>query len=245
MRTSVGLLSLLLLLMTVSTVPAERRVEFSGYEWIVRRSGGLEGPGPNRFSDASEVVRVDESGGLRLAIVRRGAGWVCAEVILDRSLGYGTYEFAVEIEPGALEPQVILGMFTYDDDAPDAYHREIDVELGRFGNPSAPAAQFVLQPAERYGNRLRYELDEEGTHTTHAFRWEAGQITFRSVHGHHEAVFGVPDSRVTATWSVRGDRVPAPADERVRINLWLYQGETPSREHEVVVRRFSFYPLER
>jgi hypothetical protein len=38
--------------------------------------------------------------------------------------------------------------------------------------------------------------------------------------------------------------VPAAGDEKVRLNLWLYQGQAPATGHEVefVVRNFRFVP---
>ena len=226
---------------------AERRIEFSGYEWIVRRSAGAEGPGPNVFGDDEESVRVDEDGALRLAIRPRGRGWVSAEVILDAPVGYGTYEFQIEADPTAFDPPVILGMFTYDESAPDEHYREIDIELGRFGDADAPTAQYVLQPPDADGNRTRFDLNLDGTHSTHAFRWAPGVIDFASSHGHQQDILdggGAWGSQI-AFWSIEGEHVPDPGNERLRINLWLYEREAPSRPHEAVIRSFRFVPAPR
>ncbi len=225
---------------------AERRIEFSGYEWIVRRSDGLEGPGPNAFRDDEETVRVDEDGALRLVIHPRGRGWVSAEVILDAPVGYGTYGFQIETAPAAFDPPVILGLFTYDESAPDEHYREIDVELGRFGDADAPTTQYVLQPPETEGNRTRFDLKLDGTHSTHAFRWAPQMIDFASAHGHQEDILdgaGAWGSQI-AFWSIEGPRVPEPGNERLRINFWLYRREAPTRTHEAVIRSFRFVPAD-
>lgn len=63
-----------------------------GLQWNVRStSGGLEGPGPNYFSDSTNNVQVDASGNLRLQVTFTKGKWVCGEIMLAAgSLGYGT-----------------------------------------------------------------------------------------------------------------------------------------------------------
>jgi len=74
-------------------VSGVRTIEFSGYTWTVEASQGKVGPGPNYFSDSTDNVWVDSDGQLHLRITKDAAGWHCAEVLLTRSLGYGTYRF--------------------------------------------------------------------------------------------------------------------------------------------------------
>lgn len=244
MKPTALIVTAVLIVAVATEAAAERRIEFSGYEWVVRRSDGLEGPGPNAFRDDEETVRVDDDGALRLSIHPRGRGWVSAEVILDAPVGYGTYEFQIEADPAAFDPPVVLGMFTYDESAPAEHYREIDIELGRFGDADAPNAQYVLQPADADGNRTRFDLGLDGTHSTHAFRWSSGAIDFASAHGHHEDILdggGAWGSQI-ALWSIEGPQVPKPGAERLRINFWLYRRETPTRAHEAVIRSFRFVP---
>ena len=70
-----------------------RTYEFSGYTWELRRSNGLEGPGPNRFLDNRRTIWMDEDGNLHLKVWERLGAWFSAEVLLTESLGYGTYTF--------------------------------------------------------------------------------------------------------------------------------------------------------
>lgn len=108
--------------------PAAGRVlEWSGYTWNVRSShGALSGPGPNYFSDSAAAVSVDSAGLLSLSLVpmgsaaagspRDGPGWSCAEVVLNATLGYGTYtfttatDFAAEGHAGADSAHAVLGV---------------------------------------------------------------------------------------------------------------------------------------
>ena len=67
----------------------------------------------------------------------------------------------------------------------------------------------------------------------HSFEWRAGQIVWRSLNG---------DGTLRDTYSYSGSDVPTSRDERVRLNLWLFQGRAPSdgQPVEVVVKSFSF-----
>lgn len=236
-RLLMGLASALLVLATtVPTAGAEvtyaRTVDFAGYSWGVKASTGPAGPGPNRFSDSTDNVWVDGSGALHLAVTQRDGAWYAAEVVLDQSLGYGTYEFTVETPVGDLDPNVVLGMFTWSDE-PAFAHREIDVEFSRWGDADAPTnAQYVVQPYERSGNLHRFVQPDEGA-TTHTFRWAPRWVSFRSA---------AESGKTYSRWRYRGSDVPRAGGEHVRLNLWLFRGEAPSddREVEVVLSGFSF-----
>ncbi|HYT29055.1 MAG TPA: glycoside hydrolase family 16 protein [Ktedonobacteraceae bacterium] len=119
-----------------------RTIEFSGNQWVVK-DGGEErrGPGPNYFSSSPENVWVDSQGQLHLKITNRNNRWYCAEVSLEKPLGYGTYEFFVNGRFDQLDPHVVDGLFLYEDDA-----HEIDIEFGRWGKRSGENLQYVLQP---------------------------------------------------------------------------------------------------
>jgi hypothetical protein len=69
-------------------------LDFAGYPWVLKRSNGHVGAGPNRFG--AEGVRVDGRGHLHLKIAGGEGRWVCSEVILERSFGYGLYRFVVQ-----------------------------------------------------------------------------------------------------------------------------------------------------
>jgi hypothetical protein len=213
---------------------AARTITFSGHQWTVKTSAGeLWGPGPNRFSDSSDNVWVDEQGRLHLKISWRDGAWHCAEVISQASFGHGTYRFTVESPLDALDAQAVLGLFTWNDDK--AFnHREIDIEFARWGNPLDPTnAQFVVQPYNTRGNLQRWTLQPGYTTTTHQFRWTLRDITFNS------SFAGNP----LAQWTYsKRNGIPRPGGENARINLWLFQGLPPQggAPIEVVVSRFDF-----
>ena len=208
-----------------------RTVAFSGFSWSVKASTGLVGPGPNVFSDSPENVWVDAGGQLHLRITYRNGQWLAAEVVVDRSLGYGTYAFNLASPTGRLDPNVVLGLFTWSDDL--AYnHREIDVELARWSDAGATQnAQYAVQPADRVGNLSRF-VQPDAPATSHQFAWAPNRVSFASSSG----------ASTVAAWKYSGADVPKPGNERTRINLWLDRGRPPTdgAEVEVVLSQFSF-----
>jgi len=207
-------------------------VAFSGYSWAAKASTEPVGPGPNVFSDSPENVWVDSGGQLHLRITHRDGRWRAAEVVLGRSLGYGTYRFTLASPVGRLDPNVVLGLFTWSDD-PAYNHREIDVEVARWGNaPTARNAQYVVQPYDHPGNLVTF-VQPDTAPTSHEFTWAPNGVSFRSA---------TAGGSTIAAWKYGGPDVPRAGDERTRINLWLDRGTPPTNgaEVEVVLSGFSF-----
>jgi hypothetical protein len=152
----------------------------------------------------------------------------------------------VESVVDALDPSVVLGLFTYDDDPTGTGgHREIDVEMSRWGIAADPTnAQFVIQPYNIGGNLARWTIPSGAAPTTHSFKWSQGRVDFAA----HNGAFVPPPASVPsiATWSNTGASIPAPGDGRAHINLWLFNGAAPTngQEVEVVLSRFAFIPAQ-
>lgn len=230
-------LLLALILATAAPVAAGKpgypdTVTWSGDTWQVKTSRSPVGPGPNVF--AKENVSVVD-GQLRLRIAQTSSGgWTTAEVISSKSYGYGTYTFRVASDVSALDRNVVLGLFTWSDKAPYA-HREIDIEVARWGSATDPTnAQYVVQPYDG-ADRLTRFTQPAGTFTTHTFRWLPGSIEWRST-----TSAGAEIAHHTYT----GPGIPVKGDEKVRLNLWLYTGSAPSdgRPVEVAIDGFTFSP---
>jgi hypothetical protein len=210
------------------------RITWAGHSWQVKSSTSRVGPGPNYFSPSTDNVWVDGTGRLHLKITLRNGRWNCAEVIGAESFGYGTYSFTLASAVDALDPNVVLGLFTWSDKG--AFnHREIDVEFARWGDAGGPTnAQYVVQPSSLAGHLHRFTQPAAAAPTFHGFTWRAGTIDFASA----------DLSAWSHAWSYVGADVPKPGGENVRLNLWLFGGAAPTdgREVEVVVERFSFAP---
>jgi len=213
-------------------VDAPKVLSFSGYEWQVRQIPSDRG-GQNDY--AAENAWVDADGLLHLRLAKRGDRWFSAEVILTRSLGYGTYAFTVR-DTSTLDPAVTFGMFTWDEEAVEQNHRELDIDISRWGDPNVPNAQFVLQPYYVPANVARFPAPAGPL--AHSFRWEPGRVSFRTVRGRNPLGTDVVARKEFTSG------VPSPAAERVRMNLYYfrYAPRPPQADVEVVVERFQYLP---
>jgi hypothetical protein len=209
--------------------PPPSTISFSGYSWQIKSSNGKVGPGPNYFSSSAQNVRVDSQGRLHLAITRSKGRWWCAEVVNSQSLGYGTYTFTLDSPVSALDPNVTLGLFTWNDD-PAYAHREVDVEFARWGNAADPTnGQFVVQPWDSTGHLVR--ITQTGaTSSSVSFGWQQGSVAFSA------------SSASPQSWTYTGSDVPLPGGEHPHLNLWLDNGSAPTNGQpaEVIVKSFTF-----
>lgn len=201
-----------------------RIISFSGYDWLVKSSAntisGTSAPGDNYFSDSKDNVWVDQNGWLHLKITKKDGKWYCAEVTLSKSLGYKNYIFQLNSRIDKFHPNVVGGLFTYVDGKDNA--NEIDIELSRWGDSKKENIQYVIQPSDSIGNTNSFRHDLNGDASTHLFDWTPGHVLFQSYHGHY--VFTPTDSTlVVSTWNYSGKYVPVDENEKIHINLWIFQ----------------------
>lgn len=209
--------------------PNVRKVNFAGQVWDVKTNTVPTGPGPCVFSDSDKNVWVDNQG-LHLKITNQNGGWQCVEIESEQVFGHGTYTFDVASVVSNLDSNVVLGLFTWSNDPANA-HRELDLECSRFGVPSDPNnCQFVVQPFSAPGQRLRYVLPALSP-SMQAFDWESSSVHFTSSAG----------AGVAGNWTDTAG-VPPLGDQRVHMNLWLFNGAAPAAETEVVISGFVFLP---
>jgi hypothetical protein len=94
------------------------------------------------------------------------------------TLGYGKYLFHLATAVDGLDPNVILGLFTWSNEN-DFANREMDVECGRWINPADYAnAQFVVQPYFLTSHLVRYRIPTLATNATPSFNWQTNAIAF-------------------------------------------------------------------
>jgi hypothetical protein len=163
--------------------PTVRSFHWSGYDWWVKTSTSPVGPGPNIFSDSTNNVFIDIQGRLHLRITNVGGTWQCAEILSQLTLGYGTYQFDLATPVDGLDPNVVLGLFTWSNES-DYNFREIDVECGRWMNPADYAnSQFVVQPYFAPGQLVRYRIPTFATNAIPSFNWQTNAIAYRCTTG--------------------------------------------------------------
>jgi len=220
----------------------DRILEWSGFDWIAKRSvnNSSVGPGPNLFSSAEDQVFVDTEGCLHLLVKNNGNGqWLCSEMISDTSLGYGTYKFKIKSRVDNCDLNTVQGNFTWDEIAnysvanPDDFYREYDIEFSRWNVPGNDVGQYVVQPWYNPSNIFRFAMGAQ-TNTIHLFEWSADTIIFKSF---------TEDSSLIAEFSYTGSDLHHPGQENVRINLWQFAGTEPLTEQEMVLTSFEFENL--
>lgn len=219
-------------LMPASAQP--RDISFGGMTWGLRQTSGPVDPGPNTFSNLQDQVWVDAQGSVHLTLQKRGSIWTASEMMAKKDTGYGTYRFTVSSSLADLDPNIVFGFFTWDK-APEAFNREIDIEISRWGIPDGPDGWFTVQPYDKAGNQHSFYLPRANSYTFE-LQWAPGEVRFSLL----------TDKNNQEIWTYGGAGVPEPGRARLRINLWLFQGKEPAqlwKHYEVVISDFSFSPL--
>ena len=219
---------------------APTTIHFAGRAWTVKTSDAPVGPGPNVFSAAN--VTVTGTGHLRLAVGRSPSQpvWTCAEVIAHGTFGYGTYRWTVASDLTTLDPQVVLGMFTWSDDPAQA-HRELDIEFSRWGRTPEPGGSepgsgcdpetggFTVQTP---GGPITHTFTTHPGRSEHSLMWTPGRIRFSSRCGNVEHI-----------WTHESANVPTPGGGVApRINLWLYRGAPAQAPASITIESFRHQP---
>ncbi len=209
-------------------------LHFSGYDWTVRTAGSYRGGSHNSFG--IDNAWTDENGELHLRMSKHGVDWMCAEVRLTRSLGYGTYVFTIR-DVSHLEPSAVLTLSTSDGVGMENDRRELDIEISRWGLRNNDNAQYVVQPYYIPANIVRFQAP--AGKLTHSFRWEPGQATFFTSQGVRDAAKSGVISQHLFT-----SGIPTAGGDSVRINLYAFgRGASPLKnETEVVIEKFEYLP---
>ena len=213
--------------------PPSPTIPFSGYEWRVRDAPSSRGGG-NDYDPSN--VWTEANGPLHLRIANTSGKWTCAEVSLTRSLGYGNYSFSVR-DTSLLEPAVVFSMFTWDYSGADQNYREMDIEVSRFGDPTAKNAQYVVQPNYLPTNVERFIIPSGSL--THSFRWDPGRVSFRTLRGLNSR-----SSAPAVAEHIFTSGIPTHGIESVRMNLYIFRNaKIPIKSGaEVVIEKFEYLP---
>src|SRR5260221_754289 len=199
-------------------LPSPKMLNFSGYEWTTS-SGPIFHAGSRNFFDPANVWS-DERGALHLRISGSPGKWAGAELKLTRSLGYGTYRFQVR-DVSHLEPSALLTLITWDGVGTESTRRELDIELGRWGQLDNTNMNYIVQPYYVPANVVAFPLPP-GLYT-HSFQWEPGKVTFSTIAGSGNTRGG----RVS-NLHVFSSGVPSAGGQTVRIGLYVFhQGKIP------------------
>ena len=192
------------------------------------------GPGANYFSGRG--VFVDEEG-LHLAAVVADGKLYCAEVMSLESFGFGTYSFELASDPTLIDSNLVLGLFTWrdaiSDDHPEYGHRELDIELSRWGQPDNPQnADFITQPYSLPEHMVRFLFPTGFSISTHTLAWSHGNARFSSSAG----------GRIVKE-QVMNRQVPDSGGETLHFNLWSVKPHLANDGiTHIVIKTFAFDP---
>lgn len=208
-----------------------KTIHFSGYDWSVRSAGSDRGGAPRSYDP--ENAWTDAKGFLHLKMDQRNGEWLCSEINLNRSLGYGSYRFVVQ-DTSHLGLSAVLGMFTFDEKSVDENRNELDVEVSRWGDPDRENTQYVVQPFYVADNVFRFNAPPGNL--TYTFRWEPGNAAFNTTRG----VTGGP----TVSQHVFTSGVPAATGQTAHIDLFdfHYSKTSAHQPAEVVIEKFEYLP---
>lgn len=217
-------------------------INFAGYRWKIKAPYCLAGPGPNMFS--CDNVRLD-SDGLHFKISYKNSKWTCAEAYIDNYLGgYGQYIFNIKGRVDLIDPNMVVGLFTWDNDYAN-YFRELDIEFSKWSDAQNPAnAQFVAQPWSVPENIFRFNvaLSDTEDELTVILCWQNSYADFAVYKGIYTNTF--PSNKLISRWKYSGASLPQPGNEHIRVNFWLNEGRSPGDniEREFVLKNFIYLP---
>jgi hypothetical protein len=200
------------------------------------RKSGCGGPGPNCWLPANAAL-VD-SDGVHLRLTRQSSHWYAAEIRTVLPVPTGTYSVELIGRPDLLDPNVVLGVFLYDDAAGESGNpcpAELDLESSRFGDASASNADFVSYGSGLCGaaDLLDFSYTLTGTYSTHQIGWAPGSVTYRLLHGHRCSAELAEYLIAERTFS--SSAIPAAGGMRLHLNLWAFAGQAPTDHNEVEV----------
>jgi uncharacterized protein (TIGR03437 family) len=209
-------------------------ISFGGLEWYVKQAPVQVYPGPQFFVNSNAYV--DAQGQLHMQITPCGGSWCASEIYTTQKVGYGTYTFTVNSELSDLDPNIALGLFSWDAQAGDQNNREWDIEFSRWGNSNASAnAQYVIQPYNVPGN-IQYFLMSPGAPSTHVVSWTSSQVGFAS------STLAINPVNQWTYSAAAG--IPTPGDVHLHLNFYIGAGQQPSvpATQEIVISGFRYAP---
>ena len=220
----------------------ESWINFSGYAWYLRNTEEAAGPMGNRFAGEGRSVILNSDKSLTLTLSRKAGLYYGAEAVLWRPLGYGTYIFRVRTRLDALDPNLVLGLFSYSSLEKAAYD-EVDIEFSAWGGLGDPVrGQYAVQPFDRVGHISFFDLGFREGKISYSFDWGKDRIDFMSWKGYGPRPAEGAASILSAWTYSPASEMPDPRRAKVCMNLYLAgrPGPAGSGLDSVVVDSFQF-----
>ena len=236
---------------------------FANREWTI--TTGTNGPQADSnlvyCSESLDNVWIDDQnpGRLHLKITYDNANqrWNCAQIGSVETLGgYGKYTFYIdnvimktangeEYNATELDKNVVIGLYTYDNDCSHPSKNEIDLEFSEWGNSGFEEGWFIVwkdgSPSQLLRDRCNFPIQLVGKSSVHSFDWTENSIDFESASGTYKKTAHYPSS----TFENLGGNgyIPQHQNEKVLMNIWLDGGEPYSNDMksaEIIISSFEF-----
>lgn len=238
MQKKYGWLGLVVALSLSVESVAAKTLTFAGEQWIVKN--GVAAPGPNNWSE--DNAWVDSLGQLHLKISYLNGSWYSAEVYQSTNKGFGNYEWRVSSQLDQLDENVVLGLFHYK--GPDGQN-EIDIEMAKWGDSSAPLGNFTVYPASSTLslNTHTFAVSPTGLDTVQRYSWRNNAVCFQMYNDNGADEPAANDKIASWKFAPKNYKKAIPqATMPLHINLWLRKGLAPvnGQEAEVIIKSFSF-----
>lgn len=224
--------------------------------------GGGSFPQFDSIFDPTKTVEQTTNGPLLKVIPQPTDAPLTSELVMEDRFGFGYYAVTVTgNDLGNLDPNVVLGIFTYQFGASagnpnvDNVHREIDLLetiAGYQQTNDQNNAQFALQPARVDGGKLisgeRFKIPNGTTKLTTFMSWSKNNVLLRIYTGEptfEEMKNDYPVKKAFASWQdISSSKVPDPRNERMHINFYVPNGRKgkgqPRSEQRVTITKFQY-----
>lgn len=211
------------------------RIEFCNHNWYVKTHNELMGPGNNFYGLHPQNVKLDKKGRLVLSIKKVKKGWSCAEIISEDTIAEGVYEFTIESDLSLLEPNMVLGMFLYNETHPP-YFDEADIEFSRWGNPQYNDAQFVVHNNQQ-PEPFRFSTPLGFGQSIHQITINKDSVIFQS-----KWLNKKDSDPIIFTHKIARPQTLSLSATHIRVNLWLMQpADTVKRYPKIKISRIAIY----
>jgi hypothetical protein len=211
------------------------KIEFGNQNWFVKKHRELMGPGNNLYGLHPHNVKVDSKGQLVLAIKKVKNGWSCAEIISESTITEGIYEFSIESDLSLLEPNMVLGLFVYNEANPP-YYDEADIEFSRWNNPQFEDAQFVVHQGGEL-TPYRFSTPTGVKKSIHQIKITKDSVCFQSKWFNKNNSYPI-----TYTHKIVRPQTMSLSATHIRINLWLMEpADRIKRYPKVKISRIAVY----
>lgn len=226
------------------------------------------GPGPNNFSNSTNMIWVDDSGQLHMSIDTIAGSpttWYCTEVEGPTTLGPGTYLWHTKGRVDLLDPSIVAAPFLYWEnggDLTEPNYYELDEEFSRWrisgdtvGDTTGRDLDFAVETNANTGGGfvVTYPVVQspnpsgDTTELTEVITWGYHTALFQIYYGYQtwgNLTVNNPDT--VAIWVYPNNDVYVPsttAPMQVDIVFFLDKGDAPTNGSPAswIVEDFTFY----